>query len=36
MLEKGKRKANFPTFDEWYATLNEVQRQRVDEMFIAE
>jgi len=31
MLEMGKCKTKFPTFKEWYATLNEAQRQRVDE-----
>ena len=36
MLEKGKCKTKFPTFNEWYATLNEVQRQRVDEVLVAE
>ena len=36
MLEKGKCKTKFPTFDEWYATLNDEQRRRVDEVLVAE
>ena len=32
MQEKGKCKTKFPTFDEWYATLNAEQRQRVDNL----
>jgi hypothetical protein len=36
MLEMGKCKTKFPTFDEWYATLNAEQRQRVDGVLIAE
>ncbi len=36
MLEKGKCKTKFPTFNEWYATLNEVQWQRVDGVLVAE
>jgi hypothetical protein len=36
MLEKGKCKTKFPTFDEWYATLTTEQRQRVDEVLVAE
>lgn len=32
MLEKGKCKAKFPTFKEWYATLNQEQRKRVDRL----
>ncbi len=30
MMEMGKCKTKFPTFNEWYQTLNEAQRQRVD------
>lgn len=30
MLEMGKCKTKFPTFDEWYQTLNVEQRHRVD------
>ncbi len=30
MQEMGKCKAKFPTFNEWHATLNADQRQRVD------
>jgi len=29
MLEKGKCKTKFPTFNDWHATLNAAQRQRV-------
>jgi hypothetical protein len=36
MLEKGKCKTKFTTFDEWYATLNADQRQRVDNVLIVE
>ena len=36
MQEMGKCKTKFPTFDEWYATLNADQRQRVDEVLIVE
>jgi len=36
MLERGKCKTKFPTFDEWYATLNAAQRQRVDDVLVAE
>jgi len=36
MLEKGKCKTKYPTFNEWYATLNADQRQRVGEALIAE
>jgi|GEM_PF-1890403 len=36
MLEMGKCKTKFPTFDEWYATLNAEQRKRVDELLVAE
>jgi hypothetical protein len=36
MLEKGKCKTKFPTFDEWYTTLTAEQRQRVDKVLIAE
>jgi hypothetical protein len=30
MLEMGKCKTKYATFEEWYATLNEAQRLRVD------
>ena len=30
MLEMGKCKTKFVTFNDWYATLNTDQRQRVD------
>ncbi len=30
MLTKGKRKTQYPTFNDWYATLNVYQRQRVN------
>lgn len=30
MLERGKCKTRFPTFNEWYATLNKEQAARVD------
>ncbi len=30
MLEMGKCKRKYPTFDEWYDTLKTDQRQRVD------
>jgi hypothetical protein len=30
MMEMGKCKTKFPTFKDWYATLNAEQRQRVD------
>ena len=36
MQEMGKCKTKFPTFDDWYATLNADQRQRVDKVLIAE
>jgi hypothetical protein len=36
MLEKGKCKTKFPTFDDWYATLDADQRQRVDKVLVAE
>jgi hypothetical protein len=36
MQEKGKCKTKFPTFDEWYATLNAEQRRRVDKVLTAE
>ena len=36
MQEMGKCKTKFPTFDEWYATLNAEQRQRVDKVLIVE
>jgi hypothetical protein len=36
MQEKGKCKTQFPAFDEWYATLDADQRQRVDGVLIAE
>jgi hypothetical protein len=36
MLEKGRCKTKFPTFNEWDATLNAEQRQRVDEVLIGE
>jgi hypothetical protein len=36
MLEKGRCKTKFPTFEEWYATLDVEQRQRVDKVLIAE
>jgi len=36
MLEKGKCKTKFPTFNDWYATLNADQRQRVDKVLTAE
>ena len=32
MMEKGKCKNKFPTFKEWYATLNPEQRQRVEQL----
>ena len=32
MLEMGKCKTKYPTFKEWYATLNNEQRQRVDKL----
>lgn len=35
MMEMGKCKTKFPTFKEWYATLNDVQRPRVDKMLIS-
>ncbi len=34
MLEMGKCKTKFPEFDEWYATLNTDQRQRVEKVLI--
>ena len=36
MLEMGKCKTKFPTFNDWYITLNENQRQRVDVLLVAE
>jgi len=30
MWEKGRCKTNFPAFNDWYATLRDDQRQRVD------
>jgi len=36
MLEKGKCKTKFLTFDEWYATLNAEQRCQVDEVLAVE
>lgn len=36
MLEKGRCKTKYPTFNDWYAMLNEVQRQRVDKVLVAE
>jgi hypothetical protein len=30
MLEMGKCKTKFPTFNDWYATLNTDQRKRID------
>ena len=30
MMERGKCKTKFPTFNEWYQTLNKEQKQRVD------
>jgi len=30
MLEMGKCKTKFPTFHEWYDTLNPDQRKRID------
>ena len=36
MHEQGKCKRKFPAFDDWYATLNADQRQRVDKVLIAE
>jgi len=36
MQEQGRCKGKFPAFDEWYATLNAEQQQRVDEVLIAE
>jgi hypothetical protein len=36
MLEKDKCKTKFPTFDDWYATLNADQRLRVDEVLTEE
>ena len=35
MHEMGRCKAKFPTFDDWYATLNAGQRARVDKVLIA-
>jgi len=35
MLEMGKCKTKFPTFKEWYGTLNTEQRQRVDQALAA-
>ena len=31
-IEMGKCKTKFPTFREWYLTLSEAQKQRVDRM----
>jgi hypothetical protein len=36
MLEMGRCKAKFPTFEEWYATLNVEQRLRVDKVLVSE
>lgn len=36
MLEMGKCKTKFPTLNDWYATLNADQRQRMDEVLIVE
>ena len=36
MQEMGRCKRKFPTFDEWYATLNADQRKRVDKVLTAE
>jgi hypothetical protein len=36
MLEKGKCKTKFPTFDKCHAVLNAGQRQRVDKVLIEE
>jgi len=36
MQEKGRCKRKFPTFNEWYATLNADQRRRVDKVLVAE
>ena len=36
MLEKGRCKTKFPTFNEWYATLNADQQQRVDKVLVGE
>jgi hypothetical protein len=36
MQEQGRCKRKFPTFEEWHATLNAEQRQRVDKVLIAE
>jgi hypothetical protein len=30
MLEMGKCKTKFPTFQDWYATLKTDQRKRID------
>jgi hypothetical protein len=35
MLEKGRCKTKFPTFYEWYATLNVDQQRRVDKVLIS-
>jgi len=34
MMEMGKCKTKYPTFKDWYATLNETQRQRVDRVLV--
>ena len=36
MVEKGRCKRKFPAFNDWYATLDAAQRQRVDEVLIVE
>jgi hypothetical protein len=36
MLEMGKCKTKFRKFDQWYATLNDEQRRRVDAVLVAE
>ena len=36
MQEKGRCKTKYPTFNEWYATLNADQRQRVDKVLVGE
>ncbi len=34
MMEMGKCKTKYLTFKDWYATLNETQRQRVDKVLV--
>jgi len=36
MLEMGKCKTKYPAFDQWYTTLNNEQRRRVDAVLVAE